>query len=324
MRQPPKTVGKFYIALLLVCLVVGYCSLEVVFYIWSSRYSQGVRALVSEYRETLGLRPRDSQSDLPTILLAGNSLLQAGVDLDEFQRSLSATYRIQRLAVPATTYEDWHYILNDIFRRGSRPQYVVLLMSPMHLSLKYPIPDLAAVNVYRGSDLGRVASEQLLNLNDRMMLYITHFSPFWGARESIRTWKQKMLPGYAIALRKQSEGMTQKYHDIQVDPRRLQDLASLCARQNIHLILVIPPTEQPGDSKAIPQVLAAAAATGVTALLPVESSNLDHSYYSDGLHLNAKGAQLFTSALAEALRESIQSRLEVVNRMTQTPENRPR
>ena len=324
MRQPSKTVGKFYIALLLVCIAAGYCSLEVLFHIWSSRYSQGVRALTSEYRGTLSLRPRDSQSDLPTILLAGNSLLQAGVDLDRLQKSLSATYRIQRLAVPATTYEDWHYILNDIFLRGARPQYVVLLMSPMHLTLKYPIPDLAAVNVYRGSDLGRVASEQLMNLNDRVMLYITHYSPFWGARESIRTWKQKMLPGYAIALRHQSEGMIQKYPDIQVDPRRFQDLASLCSRQNIRLILVIPPTDQSVDSKAIPQVLAAAAAVGVTALLPVESSKLDHSYYSDGLHLNAKGAQLFTSALADALRESIQGSLVVVNHMPQPPENNSR
>ena len=324
MRQPSLTVGKFYIALLLVCTAAGYCSLEVFFYIWSNRYSQGIRALTSEYSGTLGLRPRDSQSDLPTILLAGNSLLQAGVDLDQFQKSLSSIYRIQRLAIPATTYEDWHYILNDIFLRGARPQYVVLLMSPSHLALKYPIPDLAAVNVYRGSDLGRVASEQRMTLNDRVMLYITHYCPFWGARESIRTWKQKMLPGYAIALRKQSEGMIQKYHDVQVDPRRLRDLASLCARQNIHLIFVIPPTDQPVDSKAVPQVLAAAAATGVTALLPVESSSLDHSYYSDGLHLNAKGAQLFTSALADAIRESIQSSLVVVNRMPQPPENHSR
>jgi hypothetical protein len=324
MRQPSQTVGKFYIAFLLVSIAAGYCSLEILFYIWSSRYSQGTRALVSEYGGALGLRPRDSQSDLPTLLLAGNSLLQAGVDLEEFQKSLSAIYSIQRLAVPATTYEDWHYILNDIFQRGSRPRYVVLLMSPMHLSLKYPIPDLAAVNVYHGRDLGRVASDQLMNLTDRVMLYITHYSAFWGARESIRSWKQKVLPGYAIALRQQSEGMRQKYSDVQVDPRRLQDLASLCARQNIHLVLVVPPTDQPADSKAVPQVLAAATAAGVTALVPVESSSIDHSYYSDGLHLNAKGARLFTSALADALREPMQSTLVVVNRKPRPPENHSR
>jgi hypothetical protein len=163
-----------------------------------------------------------------------------------------------------------------------------------------------------------------MNLNDRAMLYITHYSAFWGARESIRSWKQKMLPGYAIALRQQSEGMRQKDSDFQVDPRRLQDLESLCAVRNIHLVLVIPPTDQPADSKAVPQVLAAATATGVTALLPVESSSLDHSYYSDGLHLNAKGARLFTSALAEALRESIQSTLVAANGKAQPPETHSR
>jgi hypothetical protein len=321
MRKPTLTIGRFYVALLLVCVATGYCSLEVLFHIWSRQYSQGIRSLTSEYSETLSLRPRDSQSDLPTILLAGNSLLQAGVDLDQLQKSLSSNYRIQRLAIPATTYEDWHYILNDIFLRGARPQYVVLLMSPSHLALKYPIPDLAAVNVYRGSDLWRVANEQHLSLNDTVMLYITHYSPFWGARESIRTVKQKMLPGYAIALREQSKGMTQKYRDVYVDPKRIEALASVCARQNSHFILVIPPTDQPVDSKAVPQILAEAAAMGVMALLPLESSDLDHSYYTDGLHLNAEGAQVFTSALAHAIYESIQSNLVVVNRMPQTPSN---
>jgi hypothetical protein len=320
-KSSSVTVGKFYVALLLVCTAAGYCSLEVLFHIWSRQYSQGIRSLTSEYSETLSLRPRDSQSDLPTILLAGNSLLQAGVDLGQLQKSLSTNYRIQRLAIPATTYEDWHYILNDIFLRGARPQYVVLLMSPSHLSLKYPIPDLAAVNVYRGRDLWRVASEQHLDLNDTVMLYITHYSPFWGARESIRTLKQRILPGYAIALRDQSRGMTQKYSEVQVDPRRIEDLASVCGLQNSHFILVIPPTDQPVDSKAVPQVLSAAAAMGVTALFPVESSNLDRSYYTDGLHLNAEGAQVFTAALAHAIHESIQSSLVVVNRMPQTPSN---
>jgi hypothetical protein len=321
MRQPTLTVRKLYTALLLVCIAAGYCSLEILFRIWSRQYSQGIRSLTSEYSETLDLRPRDSQSDLPTILLAGNSLLQAGVNLDQLQRSLSTNYRIQRLAIPATTYEDWHYILNDIFLRGARPQYVVLLMSPSHLSLKYPIPDLAAVNVYKGRDLWRVAGEQHLDLNDTVMLYITHYSPFWGARESIRTLKQKILPGYAIALRDQSKGMTQKYRDVQVDPKRIEDLAYVCARQNSHFILVIPPTDQPVDSKAVPKILAEAAAMGVAALLPVESSNLDRSYYTDGLHLNAEGAQVFTPALAHAIHDSIQSRFVAVNRLPQASSN---
>lgn len=319
MRKPSsETAGKFYIVLLLVCMAAGYGSLEVLFHIWSRQYSQGIRSLTSEYSETLGLRPRDSQSDLPTILLAGNSLLQAGVDLDQLQKSLSASFRIQRLAIPATTYEDWHYILHDIFLRGARPQYVVLLMSPSHLAFKYPIPDLAAVNVYRGRDLWRVASEQQLGLNDTVMLYITHYSPFWGARESIRTLKQKMLPGYAIALRDQSKGIVETHRDLKVDPQRIEDLASVCARQNSHFILVIPPTDQPVDSKAVPQILKEASSLGVTALFPVRSSSLDRSYYSDGLHLNAEGAQVFTSALAHAIHESIQSNLVVVNRMPQS------
>jgi hypothetical protein len=250
--------------------------------------------------------------------------LQAGVDLDDLQKSLSSSLRIQRLAIPATTYEDWHYILNDIYLRGARPQYVVLLMSPSHLALKYPIPDLAAVNVYRGGDLWRVASEQHLGLNDTAMLYITHYSPFWGARESIRTLKQKILPGYAIALRDQSKGITQKYRDIQIDPKRIEDLASVCDRHNSHFILVIPPTDQPIDAKAVPQILTEAAAMGVTALLPIESSSLDGSYYTDGLHLNAEGAQVFTSALAHAIHESIQTSLIVVNHVPQLPEKRSR
>jgi hypothetical protein len=258
---------------------------------------------MNEYGGALGLRPWDSRSNLPTMLLAGNSLLERGVDLDQFQKSLSEVYRIQRFAVPATTYADWHYILNEIFRRGSRPQYVVLLMSPMQLSGKYPIPAMVAVNLYRGSDLGEAASEHLMNLNDRVMLYITHYSPFWGGREAIRYWKQRALPGYAIALDRQSQGMRQDHGDVQIDPKRLRDLASLCAQYNSHLVFVIPPTDEPADAKAAPQVLAVGSATGVPVLLPLQNSSIDRSYYEDDLHLNAKGARLFTSVLVDALRE---------------------
>jgi hypothetical protein len=303
MRQPPHTIRTFYVAMLLVCIAAGYCSVEVFFYVWSVRYSQVRKTLMSEYGGALDLRPWDSRSNRPTMLLAGNSLLERGVDLDQFQKSLSAVYRIQRLAVSATTYQDWHYILKEIFRRGSRPQYVVLLLSPMQLSGKYPIPALAAVNLYRGSDLGQVASEHLMTLNERVMLYITHSSPFWGGRESIRYWKQRALPGYGIALDRQSQGMRKDHSYVRMDPKRLQDLASLCAQYNSHLVLVIPPTDQPTDAKAAPQVLAAAITTGVPVLLPLQNSSIDRSYYEDDLHLNAKGARLFTSVLADALRE---------------------
>lgn len=50
------------------------------------------------------------------------------------------------------------------------------------------------------------------------------------------------------------------------------------------------------------------------------NSSIDSSYYDDGLHLNAKGAQLFTSALADALREPIQRTFAVANQSTQLVE----
>lgn len=306
MRRIQPTIRKFYAVMLLFSIAIGYCSVEIFFYVWSVRYSSGRKILISEYHGTLALRARDPKSNLPTMLLAGNSLLQRGVDFDYFQETLSAVYKIQRFAVPATTYQDWQYILRDAFLRGSRPQYVVLVMSPMHLSLKYPIPDLAVVNLYRGRDLEQVARSQGMSLNDTVTLYITHFSPFWGARESIRYWKQKVLPGYAMALREQSQAMTQNHSDVQIDPKRLQDLATLCAQYGSQLVLVVPPTDQPADTKAIPQLLAVAAAIRVTALLPLQNGSLGSSYYEDGLHLNAKGARLFTTALANVLRDPVQ------------------
>jgi transposase InsO family protein len=50
------------------------------------------------------------------------------------------------------------------------------------------------------------------------------------------------------------------------------------------------------------------------------NSSIDSSYHDDGLHLNAKGAQLFTSALADALREPIQRTFAVANQSTQLVE----
>ena len=247
------------------------------------------------------------QADIPPCFLAGNSCLEYGVDLVQLQASLSSVVRIQRLMVLASTYEDWYYGLKKIFREGSRPQYVALMLSPMQLSLNFPTSELSAVYLYSGSDLGRVADDQHMSPTERATLYITHYSPFWGSREATRHWKQKTLPGYEAAMKIQSQRLSQQ-HDFQLDPQRIQDLKLLCARYNTELILVIPPTGQPADTVGADQVHAAARAIGVSVLQPLPNTSVDSTYYQDdGYHLNAKGSRLFTSLLVGALREPIHS-----------------
>jgi hypothetical protein len=319
MHSPSGRIQFFHVASLLGLLIIGYGSLELFFYRWSVGHNPTRILLMNEYRRTLNLKRHDSSGGLPTMLLAGNSCLEYGVDLVQLQQSLSNIVQIQRLMVLASTYEDWYYGLEEIFRQGSRPQYVALMLSPMQLSLNYPPSELSTVYLYTGSNLGRVADDQHLNPTERATLYVTHYSPFWGSREAMRYWKQRALPGYEHAMKVQAQRLSGQ-HDIQLDPKRIQDLKLLCAQYNSELILVIPPTGQPADTVGANQVHAAASSVGVSMLQPLPNTSVDRSYYQDdGFHLNAKGARLFTTLLGEALLQPIHSAFADLHRNKKPP-----
>jgi hypothetical protein len=82
--------------------------------------------------------------------------------------------------------------------------------------------------------------------------------------------------------------------------RRLGQFATVCAAHGCQGVVVIPPSlRDPGDLAALTR---AGRAAGVPVLIPVAPGELAQSYFPDGMHLNERGASIFTPRLWEALK----------------------
>src|SRR5262245_46144990 len=84
-----------------------------------------------EAREAVRIGP--SPALPPTVLLAGNSLLERGVDVAALDAALEPEHRAARYAIEQTTYYDWYFGLRRLMGAGSRPEAVVLCFEPRHL-----------------------------------------------------------------------------------------------------------------------------------------------------------------------------------------------
>ena len=81
----------------------------------------------------------------------------------------------------------------------------------------------------------------------------------------------------------------------------------MCEANGARLILLVPPTLDPGN--AINEMSAEARAAGVEVSVPVDPATLSAKFYQqDGMHLNKDGAVIFTSALAKDLPEKVMAR----------------
>jgi lysophospholipase L1-like esterase len=90
----------------------------------------------------------------------------------------------------------------------------------------------------------------------------------------------------------------------QIAYERLPEIAQLCARYGAEFVLVVPPTYQAGEAT----IALEGNRVGVPVLVPVPSAEMKPDKYSDGFHLNADGARIFTTQLAGKLQDYLGQR----------------
>ena len=117
------------LCLLLVLLSLG---LEAVFRLGMPRISRIERLLEEEYDGAL------RSGKVPTsglqALVLGNSLLDAGIRFEEAGHLLTPDIDARRWMVANTDYNDWYYGLRRLFAEGSRPEAVILMLTPRQLA----------------------------------------------------------------------------------------------------------------------------------------------------------------------------------------------
>jgi hypothetical protein len=296
---------RFTIALL--CTVFALLALiEAVSVLGFDRTSQVQRRELSERRTLLGVRDPDVSDD-PHVAVLGNSLMLEGVDVPQLRSKIGPTYIPVPYFVLATNYNDWFFGLKRLFAEGMRPRYVLLGLSPNQLAAPGIRGDYSARYLFQRSDLIEVVRETHMDATTASGFLLAHYSEYYSTREATRGFVMiRVLPSVGELF----HNLAGAFRDPEINEAVLESLAAerltaldrLCRANGSHFVLVVPPSYQKG-AQIIGRV---GHERGVTVLVPVAENEFDASYYQgDGVHLNGKGSQVFTTRLAASLREQL-------------------
>jgi hypothetical protein len=259
-----------------------------------------------QYEDALKMRPA-GPGEPPGVLMVGNSLLLHGVELDRLQNLTSTQMRVYPIFLEATGYYDWLYALRGLFRRGARPQVVVVGVGVNYFLGNSVRQDYAPMLFFDAGDTLAAASDLGLDRTATSNLWLAHSSTFWDTRSVIRTQiLHHMVPHledlFLLVNSRPAIPESKEFEEISLP--RLRRLRELCETHGAKLILLVPPTLDSGS--AVSQMAFAAHAAGVDVSVPLDPAALTARYYEpDGMHLNSDGAMLFTSALAKDLPEKV-------------------
>jgi hypothetical protein len=293
-RAPSK---RHTVLLLLVCAL--FCAfVEAGAGLYFGRVSQMENRRQTEYLNALTMRSSKDRNGA-SLLIVGNSLLLHGVNFSQLQQALGTGTELRRMVVENTFYLDWYYGLRHVFKMGAQPDIVVLVLNPIQFASSSINGDYTVHFLVNREDLGDLARDIGAARNQMSSLALANLSSFYGTRAEIRMWLLgKVLPDLSHLFHSVPAAPTVASR--QLTTQRLIQLRDLCAQHGADLVVVLPPARKDSGVSAI---LQAAAANGVTVLLPIPPGVLPSSDYSDNFHLNSQGAGKFTPALAAGLKQ---------------------
>ncbi len=303
--------GSNSAALIYAKVLCGICAiliilLEVLSNYLLKQYSGTYLRVFQQHVEAVGSRPSNPGEPV-SVLMVGNSLLLAGVDVDRLHQLTATSLRIYPIFLEATTYYDWLYGLRRLFREGARPQVVVVGLPVSSFLEKSVRQEYAPMMLFDVREVLDASSDLGLDRTATSNLLLEHWSTFWDTRSILRAQVLRhMIPHFEnlFMLAKGKPSIPQGIEFDRIAFSRLQRLRELCERHGAKLILLIPPT--PASDSFARQMITASRKVGVETLVPVDPSVLSTKYYqSDETHLNSEGAEIFTSALATYLRKKI-------------------
>lgn len=305
-------------ALIYAKVLVGICALLVIAIEILSQsvtpYSGTYRRLSRQYAEAVGSGASKPGSPV-AVLMVGNSLLLEGVEVDRLQRLTSHSLKIYPIFLEGTEYYDWLYGLRRLFRRGARPQAVIVGLGLHDLLENGLRQEFVARMLFDAQDILDVSSDLGLNATVTSSLLLAHWSSFWDMRHAIRLKiLRRLVPGFEDVyfqdlwshLRaKRLSPVGSESEAIAIS--RLQRLRQLAERYGATVVILIPPI--PSLPSTVHQMTIVAQKAGVETLMPIDPSTVPASYYQrDNIHLNQMGAELFTTALAADLPKKIPGR----------------
>ncbi len=280
--------------------------LELSFGFMLKRRSSTYARVSRQYADALTAQPAAAGGP-PSVLLLGNSLLLDGVNEPRLHQLTSGTVRIYPIFLEGTGYHDWVYGLRRLFRRGARPQFVVIGLE-VNTSLENSVrEEYGPMLLFDAGDVLDAASDLKMDRTETSNLLLAHYSAFWSTRAIFRRRiLRSMVPGFEglfpVIRRAQSVPQGAELDTLAVP--RLRNLRDLCEANGATLLLLIPPT--PSSEGAVRGMASAARKAGIQSLVPVDPATLpERCYQADAIHLNPEGAAIFTPALANDLSRAV-------------------
>lgn len=284
---------------LLLALFIIYCGgLEVVTRTKFTRISRVQRRIDNDKRAALELKPTASDG-AKTFLLVGNSLLVHGVEPDKLHQEMASNYYSEVLGIENTQYLDWYFGLRRFFAEGSRPAVIVLSLTTRQLISHGINGEYFAYQMMQERDILRVKKAAHLDNTMTSNLFFANQSAWLGSRSMIRNWLLgELMPSFdqlTAYLPEKAPPLPADELVIQQSLGRLEEMQELCRNNGAGFIFVLPSVR--GVSDVEDRLRAAAADAGIIVLVPFRGGEMPAAYYSDGFHLNAQGADLFTKKL---------------------------
>jgi len=256
-----------------------------------------------ELKAARALRPT-TPDGRPTVLLAGNSLLLEGVQLDKLHDELAPRYEVSRLGIEQTHFLDWYFGLRRLLQEGSRPSAIVLALGTDQLASKFTLGEEFAHRQMSARDLPLAIQETNLDRTTASTYFFAHWSNWLADKGVIR---QRVLivlvPNFrTLAGRIADHGAHIHEQEVLVGmaKKRLPELAELSRTYGVKIVLMVPPALREDYSRDI-QLVGADVGVPVWVLSP--PGEYPRSLYSDGYHLNPQGSSDYTSRLSEQIRK---------------------
>lgn len=277
----------------------------------ATAFEGGTRAFVFRISNNLGRIKSEADAaaqlqrgpGVHQVLLVGNSLLMADIDIGGLNRGLGSGWKVSRFAIEQTTYYDWHFGLRRLLAGGSRPDAVVLCLEPRHLVAPGVRSELFAYFLLRRGDLLTASKTLGLSPAESSELLFSNLSAFYAMRKEIRKNLigriMPSLPELTALITRGGLPPAESKALREVGAQRLRSTREFMIERNVRLVLAVMPPVDRDDANLLRSI---GVGVGVPVLAPMEDSSLSRDDYDrDGYHLNSVGRNRFTEALSPPL-----------------------
>jgi hypothetical protein len=237
------------------------------------------------------------------LLIVGNSLLLADVDMTALNRGLQPEWQATRFAIEQTTYYDWHFGLRRLLAAGARPDAIVMCLEPRHLIAEGVRNEIFAYFLLQPTDILRVSRALRMSPTDASDLFFANTSAFYALRKEIRkNLLGRLMPNLPSLTAMITRGIVPLPDPAKLSTTgkaRLEATRDVALSAESRLVLALTPPLRAVDWSTLRSV---GNDIGIPVLAPLLNDNLiPMDFEKDGYHLNEQGRSKFTQTLIPLL-----------------------